>query len=87
MRFKSILSVCAFAVSGAAQLPAQPEGITILQSQVEDGARISYKEASSQHPPSSQLPTDLHRTTCAKQLKASEATLATSISQPELSRT
>ncbi len=27
-----------------AQFPPTPEGVTVLQSHVEDGARISYKE-------------------------------------------
>ena len=29
-----------------AQFPPQPEGVTVLQSQVEEGVRISYKEVS-----------------------------------------
>lgn len=49
MRFSGILGLSAIGalqLHVAAQFPAQPEGITVLESQVEDGARISYKEAS-----------------------------------------
>jgi carboxypeptidase C (cathepsin A) len=45
MRIRSGLSFCAVAaVRVLAQFPATPQGVTVLESQIEQGIKISYKE-------------------------------------------
>lgn len=44
MLFTKLCAVGGLAGLAAAQFPAKPEGVTVLESQLEDGVRISYKE-------------------------------------------
>ncbi|OAL02709.1 alpha/beta-hydrolase [Phaeosphaeriaceae sp. SRC1lsM3a] len=44
MLFTKLCTVGGLAVIVAAQFPAKPEGVTVLESQLEEGVRISYKE-------------------------------------------
>jgi hypothetical protein len=47
MHLHSIISLGALVAlpwNIAAQFPAKPSGVTVLDSQIEDGIRISYKE-------------------------------------------
>lgn len=49
MLFTSLLSLSvAGGLSGlvAAQFPPKPEGVTVLESKLEEGVKISYKEVS-----------------------------------------
>jgi hypothetical protein len=48
MFVKSLLLGTAGVFTGVvnAQFPPKPEGVTVLQSQVEEGVRLSYKEVS-----------------------------------------
>lgn len=46
MLFTKLCTVGGLAVIVAAQFPAKPEGVTVLESQLEEGVRISYKEVS-----------------------------------------
>ena len=50
MLVRNVLSLGAIgAWHVAAQFPATPEGVTVLDSHIEEGIRISYKEVSTQH--------------------------------------
>lgn len=42
-----LFAVAGLATIAAAQFPTKPEGVTILESKLEDGVRISYKEVRS----------------------------------------
>lgn len=44
MLFTKLCTLGSLAAFAAAQFPAKPEGVTVLESQLEDGVRISYKE-------------------------------------------
>ena len=71
-----------------AQFPPTPEGVTVVESQLEEGVRISYKEVGQPHTYSLRaLSNFLPRQSFAKPQKASEASPAMFISRPERSRT
>lgn len=51
--FAHSLALGALAGLVAAQFPPEPEGIKVLRSKFHENVTISYKEVSSQHPPTS----------------------------------
>jgi hypothetical protein len=64
-----------------AQFPPKPEGLTVLESQLDEGVRISYKEAGHFHVEYSHCLLIILRLTSAKPPKASEASPVMFISQ------
>jgi hypothetical protein len=49
MHLNKLLPVGALTGLVVAQFPPKPEGVTILESQLEEGVRISYKEVRLSH--------------------------------------